>query len=144
MPIKVPNNIPAVQILSKENIFVMTDSRAMTQDIRPLKILILNIMPSKIDTETQLIRLLGNTPLQVEIEFLHPKTHISKSTSIEHILAFYKTFEDIKDKFYDGMIITGAPVELLDFEQVDYWEELCSILAWSETHVHSSLYICWA
>lgn len=144
MPIKVPNNIPAVQILSKENIFVMTDSRAVTQDIRPLKILILNIMPSKIDTETQLIRLLGNTPLQVEIEFLHPKTHISKNTSIEHILAFYKTFDDIKDKFYDGMIITGAPVELLDFCEVDYWEELCSILAWSETHVHSSLFICWA
>ena len=143
MPIKIPDGLPAVAALEKENIFVMTELRAITQDIRPLKILILNLMPTKIDTETQLSRLLGNTPLQVEIELIHTKTHKSKNTSEEHLLAFYKEFDDIKDRNFDGMIITGAPVEKLEFEEVEYWAELCEIMEWSKTHVHSTLHICW-
>ena len=143
MPIKIPDGLPAVAALEKENIFVMTERRAITQDIRPLKILILNLMPTKIDTETQLSRLLGNTPLQVEIELIHTKTHKSKNTSEEHLLAFYQEFDDVQDRNFDGMIITGAPVEKLEFEQVEYWAELCEIMEWSKTHVHSTLHICW-
>lgn len=143
MPIKVPNNLPAVDTLTKENVFVMTDARAMTQDIRPLHILLLNLMPTKIDTETQLTRLLGNTPLQIELELLQTGTHKSKNTSQEHMLAFYKTFEEVKNNYYDGMIITGAPIELMDFEEVEYWNELCEIMEWSKTHVHSTMHICW-
>lgn len=143
MPIKVPNNLPAVKTLTKENVFVMTDTRAMTQDIRPLQILILNLMPTKIDTETQLTRLLGNTPLQVELELLQTSTHKSKNTSQEHMLAFYKTFDQVKSKNYDGMIITGAPVECMPFEEVEYWDELCEIMEWSKRHVHSTFHICW-
>ena len=143
MPIKVPNNLPAVETLTRENVFVMTDTRAMTQDIRPLQILILNLMPTKIDTETQLTRLLGNTPLQVELELLQTSSHKAQNTSEEHMLAFYKTFEQIQGKYYDGMIITGAPVELLEFEEVEYWDELCQIMEWSKTHVHSTFHICW-
>ena len=143
MPIKIPNELPAVKTLENENIFVMTETRAITQDIRPLKILILNLMPTKVDTETQLSRLLGNTPLQVEIELLHTTTHKSKNVSEEHLLAFYKEFEDIKDNYYDGMIITGAPVEKMAFEDVEYWDELCEIMEWTKSHVHSTLHICW-
>lgn len=143
MPIKVPNDLPAVETLTKENVFVMTDTRAMTQDIRPLQILILNLMPTKIDTETQLTRLLGNTPLQVELDLLQTSTHKSHVTSEEHMLAFYKTFDQVKDNYYDGMIITGAPVELLEFEEVEYWDELCDIMEWTKTHVHSTFHICW-
>jgi len=143
MPIKIPNELPAVRILENENIFVMTETRAITQDIRPLKILILNLMPTKIDTETQLSRLLGNTPLQVEIELIHTATHKSKNTSEEHLLAFYKEFADVRDFYYDGMIITGAPVEKMEFEEVEYWEELSEIMEWSKTHVQSTLHICW-
>lgn len=143
MPIRIPNDLPAVKILNNENIFVMTETRAITQDIRPLKILLLNLMPKKIETETQLSRLLGNSPLQVDLEFIHTKSHKSKNTSAEHLFTFYKTFDDVRDKTFDGMIITGAPVELLDFEQVEYWEELCAIMEWSKTHVHSTFHICW-
>ena len=143
MPIKLPNELPAVEILENENIFVMTESRAITQDIRPLKILILNLMPTKIDTETQLSRLLGNTPLQVEIELMHMSTHKSKNTSEEHLLAFYKEFSEVKENYYDGCIITGAPVEKMEFEEVDYWDELCEIMEWTKTHVQSTLHICW-
>ena len=143
MPIKLPNELPAVEILENENIFVMTESRAITQDIRPLKILILNLMPTKIDTETQLSRLLGNTPLQVEIELMHTSTHKSKNTSEEHLLAFYKEFSEVKENYYDGCIITGAPVEKMEFEDVDYWSELCEIMEWTKTHVQSTLHICW-
>lgn len=143
MPIKVPNNLPAIETLTAENVFVMTDTRAMTQDIRPLQILILNLMPTKIDTETQLTRLLGNTPLQVELELLQTSTHKASNTSEEHMIAFYKTFDQIKHKNYDGMIITGAPVELLEFEEVEYWDELCEIMEWSKRHVHSTFHICW-
>lgn len=143
MPIKVPNNLPAIETLTAENVFVMTDTRAMTQDIRPLQILILNLMPTKIDTETQLTRLLGNTPLQVELELLQTSTHKASNTSEEHMIAFYKTFDQIKHKYYDGMIITGAPVELLEFEEVEYWDELCEIMEWSKRHVHSTFHICW-
>ena len=143
MPIKIPNQLPATKVLTDENIFVMTETRAMTQDIRPLKILLLNLMPTKIDTETQLSRLLGNTPLQVELELIHTSTHKSKNTSQEHLLAFYKTFDDIKHRYFDGMIITGAPVELLPFEEVEYWDELCEIMEWTKTHVHSTFHICW-
>ena len=143
MPIKIPNELPAVKILEDENIFVMTETRAITQDIRPLKILILNLMPTKVDTETQLSRLLGNTPLQVEIELIHTSTHKSKNTSEEHLLAFYREFSDIKDNYYDGMIITGAPVEKMEFEEVEYWRELTEIMEWTKTHVHSTLHICW-
>ena len=143
MPIKIPNELPAVKILEDENIFVMTETRAITQDIRPLKILILNLMPTKVDTETQLSRLLGNTPLQVEIELIHTETHKSKNTSEEHLLAFYKTFAEVKDRYFDGMIITGAPVEKMEFSEVDYWPELCEIMEWSKSHVQSTLHICW-
>lgn len=143
MPIKIPNELPAVRTLENENIFVMTETRAITQDIRPLKILILNLMPTKVDTETQLSRLLGNTPLQVEIELIHTSTHKSKNVSEEHLLAFYKEFSDVSDKYYDGMIITGAPVEKMEFEQVEYWNELADIMEWTKSHVHSTLHICW-
>lgn len=144
MPIKIPDNLPAAQILKQENIFVMHETRALTQRIRPLKILILNIMPTKIVTETQLLRLLSNSPLQVEVDWIHMATHESKNVSAEHLLAFYKTFDDIRDEKYDGMIVTGAPVEKLAFEDVDYWEELTKILEWSKTHVFSCFFICWA
>ena len=143
MPIKLPNELPAVGVLENENIFVMTETRAITQDIRPLKILILNLMPTKVDTETQLSRVLGNTPLQVEIELIHTKTHKSKNVSEDHLLAFYKVFDDVRDRYFDGMIITGAPVELMPFEDVTYWQELCEIMEWTKTHVHSTLHICW-
>ena len=143
MPIKIPDELPAVRTLENENIFVMTEKRAITQDIRPLKILILNLMPTKIDTETQLSRLLGNTPLQVEIELIHTSTHKSKNTSEEHLLAFYKEFDDVKDNYYDGMVITGAPVEKMEFCEVEYWGELCRIMEWTKSHVHSTLHICW-
>ena len=143
MPIKIPNELPAVRTLEAENIFVMTETRAITQDIRPLKILILNLMPTKVDTETQLSRLLGNTPLQVEIELLHTSTHKSKNISEEHLLAFYKEFADVKDRYFDGLVITGAPVEKMEFEEVEYWDELVEIMEWSKTHVHSTLHICW-
>ena len=143
MPIKIPNELPAVKTLADENIFVMTETRAITQDIRPLKILLLNLMPKKIETETQLSRLLGNTPLQIELELIKTKDHVSKNTSPEHMLAFYKTFDDVKHKTFDGLIITGAPVEQMPFEEVEYWDELCTIMEWSKTHVHSTLHICW-
>ncbi len=143
MPIKIPNQLPAVKTLTEENIFVMTETRAITQDIRPLKLLLLNLMPTKIDTETQFSRLLGNTPLQIELELIHTKTHKSKNTSEEHLLAFYKTFDDIREYNFDGMIITGAPVEQMDFEEVEYWQELCEIMEWSKTHVQSTMHICW-
>ena len=143
MPIKIPNNLPAAKTLQEENIFIMTETRAMTQDIRPLKILILNLMPKKIETETQLSRLLGNTPLQVEPELIRTSTHRSKNVSEEHLLAFYKTFDEVKNRTFDGMIITGAPVEHMPFEEVEYWQELCEIMEWSKTHVHSTLHICW-
>lgn len=143
MPIKIPNDLPATQTLLNENIFAITETRAITQDIRPLKILVLNLMPTKITTETQLARLLGNTPLQVEMELIHTKTHEAKNTPYDHMIAFYKTFDDVKDENYDGMIITGAPVEHLEFEQVEYWEELCAIMEWSKTHVTSVFHICW-
>ncbi len=143
MPIKIPDNLPAVKTLESENIFVMTEKRAITQDIRPLKILVLNLMPKKIETETQFARLLGNSPLQVEMELIHTKSHQSKNVAEEHLLAFYKTFEDVKDRKFDGMIITGAPVEQLAFEEVEYWQELCEIMEWSKTHVHSTFHVCW-
>ncbi len=143
MPIKIPNRLPATKTLTDENIFVITETRALTQDIRPLKILLLNLMPKKIVTETQMARLLGNTPLQVELELIHTRTHHSRNTPEDHMLMFYKTFDDVKDKKYDGMIITGAPVEHLAFEEVEYWDELCTIMEWSKTHVTSTLHICW-
>ncbi len=143
MPIKIPDALPAVEALLRENIFAMTEKRAITQDIRPLKILLLNLMPTKIVTETQFSRLLGNSPLQVELELLHTQTHESKNTPADHLISFYKSFDEIKNNNYDGMIITGAPVEHLPFEQVDYWDELCEIMEWSKTHVHSTLHICW-
>ncbi len=143
MPIKIPNELPAVKVLGEENIFVMTENRAITQDIRPLKILLLNLMPLKIDTETQLSRLLGNSPLQVELELICTKSHNSKNTSEDHLLNFYKYFDDVKNNKYDGMIITGAPVEQIPFEEVDYWEELCRIMEWTKTNVHSTFHICW-
>ena len=143
MPIKIPNDLPAVKTLNDENIFVMTEKRAITQDIRPLKILLLNLMPKKIETETQLSRLLGNSPLQVDLELIHTKSHKSKNTSAEHLFTFYKTFQDVKNRTFDGMIITGAPVEQLGFEEVEYWDELCEIMEWSKTHVHSTFHICW-
>ena len=143
MPIKIPNELPATQTLTEENIFVMTETRAGKQDIRPLQILLLNLMPTKIDTETQLSRLLGNTPLQVELTLMHTVSHQSKNTSEEHLLAFYTTFDQVKDRNFDGMIITGAPVEHLPFEEVEYWDELTEIMDWSLTHVHSTFHICW-
>ena len=143
MPIKIPNQLPATNILTRENIFVMTETRAITQDIRPLQILLLNLMPTKVDTETQLARVLGNSPLQIELELIAPSGHVSKNTSQAHMLAFYKTFEEVQSRTFDGLVITGAPVELLPFEEVDYWPELCRIMEWSKTHVHSTLHICW-
>ena len=143
MPIRIPNDLPAAQVMQQENIFVMKHQRATTQQIRPLEIVVLNLMPTKIVTETQLTRLLGNTPLQVNLELMHTSTHRSKNVSEEHLLTFYKTFDELKDRKFDGMVITGAPVELLDFEDVDYWDELCRIMEWSKTHVHSTLHICW-
>ena len=142
MPIKIPDNLPATEILSNENIFVMGEKRAFTQDIRPLRIAILNLMPLKSVTETQLLRLLGNSPLQVDIVLLYPDSHISKNTSQEHLANFYNTFEDIKDQKFDGMIITGAPVEKLEFEELSYWQELQEIMDWSRRNVFSTLHIC--
>lgn len=144
MPIKIPNSLPATKQLRNENIFVMSETKAMHQDIRPLKIAIVNLMPTKITTETQLLRLLSNSPLQVEIDLLTMATHESKNTPDNHLKTFYKNFSDIKNTKYDGMIITGAPVEKLDFCEVDYWEELKEIMEWSKTHVTSTLHICWA
>ena len=143
MPITVPEGLPATRTLTAENIFVMTEGRARSQDIRPLKILILNLMPTKVETETQLLRLLGNTPLQVEIELLQTKTHTPKNVSADYLLRFYKTFREVRDNHYDGLIVTGAPVEQLPFEEVDYWPELCEILDWSKNNVWSTLHICW-
>ena len=144
MPIKIPSGLPAGDILQAENIFVMDEIRATTQDIRPLKLAILNLMPTKIVTETQIIRLLSNTPLQIELTLLKTATHASANTSAEHMQAFYRTFDDVRDEKFDGLIITGAPVENLDFTQVDYWDELCEIMRWSKTNVFSTLHICWA
>lgn len=143
MPIKIPNQLPATETLTRENIFVMTETRAMTQDIRPLRILLLNLMPTKVDTETQFARVLGNTPLQIELELIAPSGRVSKNTPQEHMLAFYKRFCDVKDQKFDGLLITGAPVEHLPFEEVEYWPELCQIMEWSKTHVHSTFHICW-
>jgi len=143
MPIKIHNSLPARKILEDENIFVMTESRAIEQDIRPLKILLLNLMPTKIETETQILRLLGNSPLQVDVELLQTATHVSKNTSGSHLMKFYKVFSQIREEFYDGMIITGAPVENMAFEEVDYWDELCEIMKWSKTNVYSTFHICW-
>ncbi len=143
MPIKIPDSLPAAKVLANENIFVMGEDRALKQDIRPLKIGILNLMPNKIATETQLTRLLGNTPLQVELELIQVKNHKAKNVSPEHMIAFYKTFDEIKYNKFDGFIITGAPVEKLPYEEVDYWEELCGIMEWTKTNVHSTFHICW-
>ena len=143
MPIKIDSNLPAHKLLENENIFVMTEERAVSQDIRPLKILILNLMPTKIETETQILRLLSNSPIQVEAELLQTATHEVKNVSKEHMLKFYKTFDDIKNERFDGMVVTGAPVENMEFEQVDYWDELCRIFEWSKTNVYSSFFICW-
>lgn len=143
MPIIIPDKLPATKTLTEENIFVMDNSRAGSQEIRPLEILVLNLMPTKIATETQLARVLGNTPLQVELELMQMKTHEAKNVSKDHMLKFYSTFDDVKDRFFDGMIITGAPVELLEFEEVEYWKELCAIMEWSRTHVYSTFHICW-
>ncbi len=143
MPIKIPNELPATKTLTDENIFVMTETRALSQDIRPLKILVLNLMPTKIDTETQLCRLLGNSPLQVDLTLMNTSSYQSKNIAAEHLKTFYVTFDEIKNRYFDGFIITGAPVEQMSFEEVDYWEELCEIMEWSRTHVHSTLHICW-
>lgn len=143
MPIQIPNDLPAAGVLQQENIFVMTEDRAITQDIRPLEIVLLNLMPTKIVTETQLTRVLGNTPLQVHLELMHTSTHVSKNVSQEHLLTFYKSFDELKDRKFDGMVITGAPVENMPFEEVDYWPELCQIMEWSKTNVHSTFHICW-
>lgn len=144
MPIKIPDSLPATKQLRKENIFVMSEKKAARQDIRPLKIVIVNLMPTKIATETQLLRLLSNSPLQVEIDFLQMKSHESKNTSYAHLETFYKTFDEVKRSNYDGMIITGAPVENLEYEDVDYWDELVEIMEWSKNHVTSTLHLCWA
>ena len=143
MPIRIPNDLPATKTLADENIFVMTETRAITQDIRPLQVLLLNLMPTKIETETQLARLLGNTPLQIELELMQTASHEAKNVSAEHMLKFYTTFDHVRDRYFDGMIITGAPVEKLPFEYVEYWDELCEIMEWSKTHVHSTFHICW-
>jgi len=144
MPVNIPDNLPAIDVLKEENIFVMTESRAIHQDIRPLRLLILNLMPVKITTETHLLRMLSNTPLQVEITLLNTLSHTSKNTPIEHLTTFYKTFDEVKHKRFDGLIITGAPVELLSFEEVDYWDELKVIMDWAAQSVTSTLFICWA
>ena len=143
MPIRIPDALPATAALEEENIFVMTEHRAMHQDIRPLRVLLLNLMPTKITTETQILRKLSNTPIQVEVELLQTASHDSKNTAAEHLEAFYTTFDAVRDEHFDGLIITGAPVERLEFEAVDYWPELCEIMEWSKTHVHSTLHICW-
>ena len=143
MPIKVQNDLPATKVLESENIFVMSEQRATTQDIRPLRIVIVNLMPTKVVTETQLLRLLGNSPLQVEVELLKMATHKSKHTSQEHLTKFYRVFDEIKEERFDGMIVTGAPVELLEYEDVDYWDELCTVFDWAKKHVYSTLFICW-
>ena len=143
MPIQIPNDLPAAGVLQQENIFVMTETRAVSQDIRPLEIVVLNLMPTKVATETQLSRLLGNTPLQVRLELMHTSSHVSKNVAQEHLLTFYKSFDEIKHRKFDGMVITGAPVEHLEFEDVDYWQELCQIMEWSKTNVHSTFHICW-
>lgn len=143
MPIKIPNHLPAVETLRRENIFVMPEDQAVAQDIRPLQILLVNLMPKKIQTETQLSRLLGNTPLQIELELAAPKSHTSANTPPEHLHAFYKTFDEVRERSFDGCVITGAPVELMPFEEVDYWAELCDIMEWTKTHVHSTFHICW-
>ncbi|MVB11569.1 Homoserine O-acetyltransferase [Caprobacter fermentans] len=143
MPIRIQDSLPARHVLESENIFVMTHERAMSQDIRPLKIVILNLMPTKIETETQLLRQLSNSPLQVDVELMQMATHFSKNTSQTHLNTFYKTFAELKNQKFDGMIVTGAPVEKLPFEQVDYWPELCDIMAWSRKNVYSTMYICW-
>ena len=143
MPIRIPNDLPAAETLLQENIFVMDQNRALRQDIRPLEIVLLNLMPTKIATETQLSRLLGNTPLQVNLELMHTTTHVSKNTPQEHLLSFYKSFDELKHRKFDGMVITGAPVEMMPFEEVDYWPELCQIMEWSKHNVHSTFHICW-
>ena len=143
MPIQIPNDLPAAGTLQEENIFVMTENRATTQDIRPLEILLLNLMPTKVATETQFSRLLGNTPLQVKLELMHTSTHVAKNVAQDHLLNFYKSFDELKHRKFDGMVITGAPVELMEFEDVDYWPELCRIMEWSKTNVHSTFHICW-
>lgn len=143
MPIRIPDSLPATSVLESENIFVMTERRALHQDIRPLNLLILNLMPTKIVTETQLLRKLSNTPLQIHVQLLKTSSHISQNTDIHHLDSFYTTFDQIRNNHYDGMIITGAPVENLDFEEVDYWDELCQIMEWTRTHVHSTFHICW-
>lgn len=144
MPLRLPDKLPAIELLKKENIFVMDNSRATTQDIRPLKIVILNLMPLKITTETDLVRLLSNTPLQLEISFMKLKSHTPKNTPIEHMMMFYRDFEEMRDEKFDGMIVTGAPVETYDYEEVTYWDEISTILKWARTHVMSTMYICWA
>lgn len=143
MPIKIENSLPAFAILESENIFVMTQDRASTQDIRPLKIGILNLMPTKIVTETQLLRCLSNTPLQIEVDLIITASHVAKNTPEDHLLKFYQTFDQVKENYYDGFIITGAPIEKLDFQEVDYWQEMVGIMEWTKTHVHSTLHICW-
>ena len=143
MPIRIPNDLPAADVLQQENIFVMNQNRAGSQDIRPLEIVLLNLMPTKVVTEPQLSRLLGNTPLQVNLSLMHTTSHRSKNTPQDHLLSFYKDFGDLKHRKFDGMVITGAPVEQLPFEEVDYWQELCQIMQWSKTNVHSTLHICW-
>lgn len=143
VPIRIPNDLPAASTLQNENIFVMNETRGETQQIRPLEIVLLNLMPTKIATETQLSRLLGNTPLQVNLTLMHTSTYKSRNISEEHLLAFYKTFDELKERKFDGMVITGAPVEHMPFEEVDYWPELCRIMEWSKTHVHSTFHICW-
>lgn len=143
MPIKIPDHLPAVDVLHQENIFVMTQNRATSQDIRPLQILLVNLMPKKIVTEVQFSRLLGNTSLQIELELVAPRTHTSMNTPQEHLQAFYKSFDSVRDRNFDGCIITGAPVEHLEFEDVDYWQELCDIMEWTKQHVHSTFHICW-
>ena len=143
MPIQIPNDLPATGTLQQENIFVMTENRAATQDIRPLEIVLLNLMPTKVATETQFTRLLGNTPLQVKLELMHTSTHVAKNVAQDHLLNFYKSFDELKHRKFDGMVITGAPVEHMDFEDVDYWQELCEIMEWSKTNVHSTFHICW-
>ena len=143
MPIKIPNELPAVRVLEEENIFVMNETRASTQDIRPLRILLLNLMPTKIDTETQLSRLLSNTPLQVELQLMHMATHESQNVPKSHLASFYHDFSYYENEYFDGLIITGAPVEKMAFEEVDYWPELCRVMEWSNTHVHSTFHICW-
>lgn len=144
MPIKIPNTLPAVEVLNRENIFIMREARAQTQDIRPLRIALVNLMPDKITTETQFARLLSNTPLQIDLELVHMSSHVSKNTALGHLKSFYRTFSEVCDQKFDGMVITGAPVERMAFEDVDYWPELVELMDWSKTHVYSTLHICWA